>query len=215
MYPSALRILLCLGFVLLSGCDSAPSGGETSAPPVASAPGNSAGDPVVSEPPRPPVAVPAETASADAVRELDWDSLIPADWNPQALMDQYDAGELSDTDPKAQELLKEIKRLWDEAPVVESLDGLRVKLPGFVVPLEINAKSINEFLLVPYYGACIHVPPPPTNQTVHVIAPSGHPFEGELFDTVWVTGELTVEKYSNDMGDAGYRLRASSILPYE
>ena len=130
-------------------------------------------------------------------------------------MDQYDAGELSDTDPKAQELLKEIKRLWDEAPVVNSLDGQRVKLPGFVVPLEMDAESINEFLLVPYYGACIHVPPPPTNQTVYVIAPSGHPFEGELFDTVWVTGELTVEKYSNDMGDAGYRLRASSIEPYE
>ena len=130
-------------------------------------------------------------------------------------MDQYDADELSDTDPKAQELMKEIKRLWDEAPVVKSLDGQRVKLPGFVVPLEMNAKSINEFLLVPYYGACIHVPPPPTNQTVHVIAPSGHPFEGELFDTVWVTGELTVEKYSNDMGDAGYRIQAGSIEPYE
>ena len=117
--------------------------------------------------------------------------------------------------PEAQELLEEIKHMWDEAPVVKSLDGQRVKLPGFVVPLEMNAKSINEFLLVPYYGACIHVPPPPTNQTVHVIAPSGHPFEGELFDTVWVTGELTVEKYSNDMGDAGYRIQAGSIEPYE
>lgn len=215
MYTSTLRILLCLCLMLLSGCDAGPSGGESGAPPASATPGNGAGDPVVAEPPGQPVAVPAEAASADTVRELDWDALIPADWNPQALMDQYDADELSDTDPKAQELMKEIKRLWDEAPVVKSLDGQRVKLPGFVVPLEMNAKSINEFLLVPYYGACIHVPPPPTNQTVHVIAPSGHPFEGELFDTVWVTGELTVEKYSNDMGDAGYRIQAGSIEPYE
>ena len=128
-------------------------------------------------------------------------------------MDQYDAGELSDTDPKAQELMKEIKRLWDEAPVVKSLDGQRVKLPGFVVPLEMNAKSINEFLLVPYYGA-LHPCPAATDQ------PDGacdrtfrSPFEGELFDTVWVTGELTVEKYSNDMVMLAIAFRQAASSP--
>ena len=66
------------------------------------------------------------------------------------------------TTPRANELMERIQDLWKQAPVVESLHGRRVKLPGFVVPLDWNndGSDLNEFLLVPYYGACIHVPPP-------------------------------------------------------
>ncbi len=61
-----------------------------------------------------------------------------------------------------------------DAPVVKSLDGQQVKLPGYIVPLEVNEEGrTTEFLLVPYYGACIHVPPPPPNQIVHIFSEMG------------------------------------------
>jgi len=151
----------------------------------------------------------------EVLAELEWDDLIPADWQPDKLLAEYDADNLDDDDPRAQELMDKLKALWAEAPVVEGLDGHRVKLPGFVVPLTTDATEIPEFLLVPYFGACIHVPPPPANQTVHVVTVDGAPFRGELFDTVWVTGTLQVKHTSSEVGDAGYTIQADKIEPYE
>ena len=146
--------------------------------------------------------------------QLEWDDLIPEDWRPTDLLEQYNAGELSDDDPRAQELMEKLRVLWDQAPVVPDLDGRRVKLPGFVVPLELDAESVREFLLVPYYGACIHVPPPPANQTVYVLTAEGDEYRGELFDTVWVTGTLKVERLSSELAEAGYRILATRVEPY-
>ena len=147
--------------------------------------------------------------------ELEWDALIPEDWRLDKLMEEYNADNLSDEDPRAKELMEKIKTFWKEAPVVHGYDGKLVKLPGFVVPLETDAKTIQEFLLVPYYGACIHTPPPPANQTVYVVTDEGHAYKGQLFDTVWVTGTLRVEKLSSDLGDAGYRIEARMVEPYQ
>jgi hypothetical protein len=59
------------------------------------------------------------------------------------------------------------------------------------------------------------VPPPPANQTVHVLTEKGQKYPGELFDTVWVVGTLNVESSSSDLAEAGYRLEATKIEPYE
>ena len=147
--------------------------------------------------------------------ELEWDSLIPADWRPDKIMADYNADNLSDDDPRAKELLEKLKTFWREAPVVKDLDGKQVKLPGFVVPLEMDTKTIGEFLLVPYYGACIHVPPPPKNQIVHVITEPTNPYIGTLFDTVWVTGTIKVKPLSSELAEAGYRIDATKVEPYE
>ena len=156
----------------------------------------------------------AESGKADAI-ELEWNALIPDDWQLDKLMDEYNADNLSDDDPRAKELMEKLKTFWREAPVVHDYDGKIVKLPGFVVPLEMDAKAIQEFLLVPYYGACIHTPPPPANQTVHIVTDERHAYQGELFDTVWVTGKIRVEKISSDLGDAGYRIEATNVEPYQ
>ena len=131
------------------------------------------------------------------------------------MINEYNAEDLGDDDPRAQQLLEKLKALWDEAPVVPTLEGRFVKLPGFVVPLEMDEKKIDQFLLVPYYGACIHVPPPPANQTVHVVTKAGKAFEGQLFDTVWVTGKVRVERLSSDLAEAGYRMEEATVVPYE
>jgi hypothetical protein len=164
---------------------------------------------------RPGVPGQTTTTSEEGVEEIDWDALIPADWRPEDLLAQYNLDELDDEDPRAQELMEKLRALWAEAPVVKELDGKRVRIPGFVVPLDMEATRISELLLVPYYGACIHVPPPPTNQTVYVTLPPEQAFEGQMFDTVWVTGTLKVTPTSSELADAGYRIDATAIAPYE
>lgn len=84
-----------------------------------------------------------------------------------------------------------------------------------VAPVETNASAITNFLLVPYFGACIHVPPPPPNQIVFVTTADGRPYRGGIFDTVWVTGRMRVASYNSELGEAGYRIDEPLIRPYK
>lgn len=116
--------------------------------------------------------------------------------------------------------ISEQKKAGAHAPN-PALDGQLVRLPGYVLPLEISGKQVTEFLLVPWVGACIHTPPPPANQIVHVKADA--PFElSGMFMAVWVTGRmsttggrrsLTLVDGSSDI-DIGYALRASRVEAY-
>ncbi len=158
-------------------------------------------------------------AAPDEVRELAWEELMPQGWNPldvlDALMgaDRDDPDALSDNSVRAIELLNAYQEAVRSAPVVRELDGRKIRLPGFVVPLDFEGTEISEFLLVPYFGACIHVPPPPANQIVYVKTVASYPLQG-LFDPVWVTGKIRTDAYPNDLGDAGYTLQATIIEPY-
>jgi hypothetical protein len=193
--------VLLLSMALLGGCGGEPDD-------VAGADGTPAGGVEA--------VTPEEVATAQNLGpDLEWDDLIPADWRPDKLFEQYDVDSIDDDDPRADELLDRLRTLWAEAPIVEALDGRSVRLPGFVVPLTTDATEIREFLLVPYFGACIHVPPPPPNQTVYVVTTEDGAYRGELFDTVWVTGTMHIERFSNDLGEAGYRIEAVDVSPYE
>ena len=105
---------------------------------------------------------------------------------------------------------------------VAALDGQRIRMPGYVLPLEFEDNKVIEFLLVPYVGACIHVPPPPENQMVHVLADKPFKLEG-MYTAVWVTGEMSVGKITRKLYfvdgsadvDAGYTLAASSVELYK
>ncbi|MGD2119579.1 MAG: DUF3299 domain-containing protein [Chromatiales bacterium] len=154
--------------------------------------------------------------AADAVQEIDWDTLIPEDYRAEKIFEQFgNIDELEDDDPRTEELMKALEKAWSEAPIVQTLEGKKVKLPGFVVPLESDGKKVSEFLLVPYYGACIHVPPPPANQTVLVTVPKGEASIRRAFDTVWVTGTMHTKTFKNDLATAGYHLEAEDVTPYE
>ena len=99
--------------------------------------------------------------------------------------------------------------------MVKALDGQLVKLPGYIVPLDVTEEGrVTEFLLVPYYGACIHVPPPPPNQIVHVKTELGVMMDN-LYQPFWIEGPLRVENTSTDLAEAGYQMDASKIYPYE
>jgi len=99
--------------------------------------------------------------------------------------------------------------------VVEDLDGLQIRLPGYVVPLDFSASgTYNEFLLVPYFGACLHTPPPPPNQIVFVKSSEGAKVSS-IYDPVWVEGTMKTGKFENDTGNSAYELTLSKIELYE
>lgn len=83
--------------------------------------------------------------------------------------------------------------------VNEDLVGMSVRLPGYVLPLEFKGRKVVEFLLVPTVGACIHTPPPPANQIVHVVYPEGIEVSG-LFTPVWITGTMVAQSSVQTVG---------------
>lgn len=134
-------------------------------------------------------------------KELFWEDLIPKDYVlPEQQVDHNGKG---GTAQQSQ-----------HAPVVAEYNGLEVKIPGFVVPLEGDEENLTEFLLVPYFGACIHVPPPPANQIVHVTFTQGIKIEN-LYDPVWIVGTLSTQEWSGDIATVGYSLAGNQVLPYE
>ncbi len=156
-------------------------------------------------------------AAADRYVELDWDELMPADWIPPDPFADFTDDQLyamTDDSPEARELMQALDLIRTQAPIVKALDGRSVRLPGFVVPFEFDGTLVSEFLLVPYYGACIHVPPPPANQMVYVSSEQGVRING-LFDIVWVDGTLHADAQDSMYGLAGYTLKADAVSPYE
>jgi uncharacterized protein len=125
-----------------------------------------------------------------------------------------------------------IEQIEQSAPasgLVSTFNGKQIRIAGFVVPLNFDQTETNEFLLVPYVGACVHVPPPPPNQIILVRSPE--PVElGGLFDPVWVTGEfhapdLTIglaagqsaegEVVPVDVVSVGYEITAQHVEEYD
>lgn len=159
------------------------------------------------------LAAPAKGGKA-AFREIEWDDLIPADWDPQKFFADLQLDDLQDNDPRAMELMTRMREEWDRAPVVERFSGQQVRIPGFVVPLESDGKTIREFLLVPYFGACVHVPPPPANQLIHVVPDKPIP-AGMNMSPVWVNGVLNVGRVVSEMGSAGYQMRGMKVEVYK
>jgi hypothetical protein len=120
---------------------------------------------------------------------------------------------------KAKELEKQA-RVYDET-VVEGLNGQLIRIPGYALPLEFVESGVKEFLLVPYLGACIHVPPPPPNQMVFVRLDSTYVID-DIYAPVVVTGRIRTNgttkslAYVDGQADisTGYMLNATKIEPY-
>jgi uncharacterized protein len=94
--------------------------------------------------------------------------------------------------------------------VVAELDGARVRIGGYVVPLDFDATKVTEFLLVPFVGACIHVPPPPPNQIIYVRAAEGFEVAGQ-FDPVYVTGTIRTARQITGLAATGYTMEAERV----
>lgn len=99
--------------------------------------------------------------------------------------------------------------------VVKAFDNKNIKLPGFIVPLVTNEQNkVTEFFIVPYFGACLHMPPPPPNQIVFATQKQGFELES-LQQAFWFEGNLTISTHNNELGDSAYSLSIHSIKPYD
>lgn len=139
--------------------------------------------------------------------EISWEDLIPAAFREDS---QIDFDRYAVHDPAAGRDLAAYLEKRSQAPADPALNGRQIKIHGYIVPLERDADSaLTEFLLVPYFGACIHVPPPPLNQIIHVL-PQNPPKGLRAMDDVYVYGRLGVEAASLS-ANAAYSLEAIRI----
>ena len=144
---------------------------------------------------------------AEGVRELSWDDLmLDTGFNLPPQGSGLRPDEMVAQDPFGEPDGPGGVGGWGSMSVgvVEALDGELVKLPGFIVPLEVTDDGkVSEFLLVPYFGACIHYPPPPPNQIVYVT--SDEPIELEsTWAPIWATGVLATETRTSQYAAASY-----------
>jgi hypothetical protein len=162
-----------------------------------------------------PPAINAARAASDALfKEIKWEMLVPKGWDPAKQFKALDLSKLSDADPKAMDALQAMRTAWDNAPAEPAMNGRNVRIPGFMIPLDRTGESVRSFLLVPYFGACIHSPPPPSNQMIHVVL--AKPVSGfNSMDAVWVNGSLEVERSDSPWGKTAYVLKALKVEAYK
>ena len=158
-------------------------------------------------------APPPGASVSSPTRTLTWEQLIPAGWDPYKDLKALNLDKLKDNDPRADEALKKMRKMWDNAPINPLILGQSVRLPGYMVPLEDLPEGTKEFLLVPYFGACVHSPPPPANQIVHVVLDKPTK-RFRLMDTLWVTGALSATQTDSHMGMSSYRMEAKLVAPF-
>lgn len=99
-------------------------------------------------------------------------------------------------------------------PRLQGLKGRPVRIPGFMVPLDDDAYSVTEFLLVPYVGACVHTPPPPPNQIVYVKMREGLKLRMTWWDPIWIHGNLEIHNVDSPFGEVGYQIVGVKAEPY-
>ncbi|MBJ3777004.1 DUF3299 domain-containing protein [Acuticoccus mangrovi] len=167
---------------------------------------------------------PVPALAASATVEIDWRDLIP----PRKALDPFDEmkSRLSQPDKFFAETTQptetprgivqhgQLTTALQGSDVVTRFNGQTVKLSGFVIPLDYSGLGVTSFMLVPFVGACIHVPPPPPNQLVFVTTET--PFEVQgLFEPVTVTGEFNTATTSTELAEVGYVMTAKRVDPFE
>jgi len=151
------------------------------------------------------VAAPS-TAFAASPRVVGWEDLIPPGQPYAQIIGQGEIDLANDTWNPVYDA--------NATKLNDTLDGAFVKLPGFIIPFDVSAKGVTNFMLVPYVGACLHTPPPPANQLVMVDTKTPWPGD-QLWDPVWVTGTMRTQLQSTKLGQTGYSIVAETMEVYE
>lgn len=156
----------------------------------------------------------------------DWVALIPKDdldalLNPPDFLNDIVDGSDQDSinllqkDTKFDAQGKRFQEALVSTNVVTEYDGKSIRIPGFVVPLEsANERMVTEFFIVPYFGACLHMPPPPPNQIIHVVVKEGIELEN-LYDPFWFEGRLALKTIETETGMSAYAMTLHQAIPYQ
>lgn len=142
---------------------------------------------------------------ANTAVEITWDDLIPLGVPYSEIIGEGEMDERND--------------IW--RPIFDAnatklnpmLDGAYIKMPGFIIPIDLSTAGVTSFVLVPYVGACLHTPPPPPNQLVFVSTKTPWPGDN-LWDAVWITGLMQHEIQSTQVAETGYAVQADEMEVY-
>jgi hypothetical protein len=158
--------------------------------------------------------------------DIEWTELIPADDlavllnPPDFLFDIEDQSEddnmkaLKEANP-TDEITKRYQQALESTQVVETFNGKSIRLPGFIVPLETDEKQrVTQFFIVPYFGACLHMPPPPPNQIIFVNSAAGIEVTS-LYDAFWFEGVLSIDTTDSLLGKSAYSMKLNKAYLYE
>lgn len=167
----------------------------------------------------------SEIPPDSAFKTIEWTDLIPKEdlealMNPPDYVTEIEDGSLEDqissqiqnafavaSDDRYQQALVSTR-------IVPEINGKAIRLPGFIVPLEFNdIQVMTQFFLVPFFGACIHLPPPPPNQIIFVNYPQGLKLKN-FYDPYWISGILKTTLIENDMAIAAYTMQMDTFEVY-
>ncbi len=161
----------------------------------------------------------------NAFQTVEWADLIPPEvleilLNPPSYITEVEDGSSEDQitsqikNTLAENEEDAYRRALASTDVNPAMDGLKIRIPGFVVPLEFDEEqTISEFFLVPYFGACLHMPPPPPNQIILVEAAEGVRMSA-LYEPFWLEGEVSTVVTENDMAKSAYSMQLHRLSPY-
>jgi hypothetical protein len=167
----------------------------------------------------------AQDTNLSNFEEIEWTELMPAEdlealQNPPDYIMDIEEGSAEDKvvnqgeKPTDMFFDDEYQRALLSTTVVSEMDGKAIRIPGFIVPLEFNDdKTVSQFFLVPFFGACIHVPPPPPNQVIHVTSTNGVKLEN-LYTPHWVSGVVNSVFIENEIATATYAMDAVDVEVY-
>lgn len=168
-------------------------------------------------------------ASAQTENEyisIEWTQLMPADdlqalLNPPEFIGNIQDGTAQDSVDALSELGEDnetaarFQAALKSSRVVDAFNNINIRLPGFVVPIESNEEQrVTSFFIVPYFGACLHMPPPPPNQIIYVETKEGIELD-VLYDPLLFEGTIVIEQTQNAVANSAYTMRLNSAEPYE
>lgn len=163
-----------------------------------------------------PSGVAQPAAKSSGPQEVTWDDLLPEKWVGEIKAQMAAVGKLgflADGSEAADAAMQRLRKKWDSAPIETAYINQNIRIAGYAVTLDANRKSISEFLLVPYFGACIHLPPPPANQII-LVKLTKPVTKIASMDTVWVEGILRDSRVDTGLAVTGYTLEADRTYPY-
>ncbi|MDO6559946.1 DUF3299 domain-containing protein [Paraglaciecola chathamensis] len=164
--------------------------------------------------------------ASESYQEIEWIALMPKD-DLDALMNppdyllgiedgsEQDSVEALNEKEGVDENTKRFQNALSSTRVIDTYADKRIRIPGFIVPLQSDdSQQVTEFFIVPYFGACLHMPPPPPNQIIHSKAPQGIQL-ASLYDPFWFEGTLVIDTEENSLGTSAYRLKLNKAYPFE
>jgi hypothetical protein len=153
-------------------------------------------------------------AADNGVQDIHWVALSPPGWQPQQVLTPIPLGDMQDDDPRAKKIMASIQAEWDKAPAVSTLPEGLVRIYGFPVMPKNKAKTTRKIILAPYYGSCMHSPPPPANQRIAVTLASAIPTSMFQFP-IWVVGHLVVRTQKIDGVQVAYAMDTATWQAYD